>query len=215
LTAKTESKEVNRSAVNVALRGGNEHPDDATARVLTRPEVQAAVAIKSLQGDNHDVNAVIRELERQVTAVQAGDFRRAEAMLIAQAHTLDELFSNLARRASRNFDSGYRDAGETYLRLALKAQSQCRTTWESLAEIKNPRPVAFVRQANIAHGPQQVNNGMGQAMEPTPRAEKSAFHSNELLGCNSGERLDIGAPETAVGANPELAAVGEVDRPKN
>ena len=30
---------------------------------------------------------------------------------------------------------------------------------EALAEMKNPHPVAFVKQANIAHGPQQVNNG--------------------------------------------------------
>jgi hypothetical protein len=37
--------------------------------------------------------------------------------------------------------------------LALKAQSQCRATLETLAAIKNPQPVAFVRQANIAHGP--------------------------------------------------------------
>ena len=45
-----------------------------------------------------------------------------------------------------------------YLRLALKAQSQCRATLATLAAVKNPQPVAFVRQANIAHGPQQVNN---------------------------------------------------------
>jgi len=30
------------------------------------------------------------------------------------------------------------------------AQSQCRTTLEALAEIKNPRAVAFLKQANIA-----------------------------------------------------------------
>jgi hypothetical protein len=38
--------------------------------------------------------------------------------------------------------------GLTYLRLGLKAQSQCRATLETLAAIKNPRPVAFVQQAN-------------------------------------------------------------------
>jgi hypothetical protein len=45
------------------------------------------------------------------------------------------------------------------MRLALKAQSQCRATIETLAEIKNPQPVAFVQQADVAHGPQQINNG--------------------------------------------------------
>jgi hypothetical protein len=34
---------------------------------------------------------------------------------------------------------------DPFLRLALKAQSQCRATWEAIAEVKNPRAVAFVR----------------------------------------------------------------------
>ena len=51
----------------------------------------------------------------------------------------------------------YLDATDRYMRLALKAQAQCRATVETLAEIKNP-PTLFARQANIAHGPQQVNN---------------------------------------------------------
>ena len=57
-------------------------------------------------------------------------------MLVAQAHSLDELFNYLTRRAHQNFNAGYRDAGETYLRLALKAQTQCRTTWGTLSEIR-------------------------------------------------------------------------------
>ncbi|MCP6756118.1 hypothetical protein NL533_31320, partial [Klebsiella pneumoniae] len=76
-------------------------------------------------------------------------------MLVAQAHALDELFTSLARRAYVNIAGGCLGAAESYMRLSLKAQSQCRTTWETLAEIKHPRSVAFVRQANIAHGPQQ------------------------------------------------------------
>ena len=44
------------------------------------------------------------------------------------------------------------------MRLALKAQSQCRATIEALTNIKNPRPVAYVRQANIGQAV-QVNNG--------------------------------------------------------
>ena len=52
-----------------------------------------------------------------------------------------------------------------YKRQALKAQAQCRATLEALAEIKNPRPVAFVKQANISGGHQQVNNGMQPAQQ--------------------------------------------------
>lgn len=214
MATKPQSKKVNRSAVNVLLRERGENPDDATARVITRPEVQAAALIEKWEGDTHDVNSVVRELERQVAAVQGGDLTRAEAMLVAQAHSLDELFSNLARRANTNIVAGYRDAGEIYLRLAFKAQAQCRTTWETLAEIKNPRSVAFVRQANISNGPQQVNNGVAPESSPA-RAEKSVNPSNELLEHIHGERLDTRAAGKAGTANSGLATVGAIDRPNN
>jgi hypothetical protein len=51
------------------------------------------------------------------------------------------------------------------MRLALKAQSQCRATLETAAAMKNSQPVAFVRQANVAHGPQQVNNSAANSGE--------------------------------------------------
>jgi hypothetical protein len=44
------------------------------------------------------------------------------------------------------------------MRVALKAQNQCRMTLETLATVTNPR-VVYAKQANIANGPQQVNNG--------------------------------------------------------
>ena len=68
--------------------------------------------------------------------------------------------------ARRGEHREYLPAAETYLRLALKAQAQCRATVEALAEIKNPRPVAFVKQANIAQGPQQVNNRIESGADP-------------------------------------------------
>ncbi len=43
-------------------------------------------------GDALEVNALARELMEQVAAVNNGDLKRAEGMLIAQAHTLDALF---------------------------------------------------------------------------------------------------------------------------
>ena len=78
-------------------------------------------------------------------------------MLVAQTIALNAVFSDMAWRAAENIGE-YLPATEIYLRLAFKAQAQFRATIEALAEIKNPRPVAFVKQANIAQGPQQVNN---------------------------------------------------------
>jgi|WetSurMetagenome_2_1015567.scaffolds.fasta_scaffold32360_3 hypothetical protein len=86
-------------------------------------------------------------------------------MLAAQAAALNAMFRELARRASLNMGE-YLDASERYMRLALKAQGQCRATLEMLAAMKNP-PVVFARQANINNGGQQrVNNGAQPAPMP-------------------------------------------------
>ena len=67
------------------------------------------------------------------------------------------------------------------MRMALKAQSQCRATLETLATIKNP-PAVFARQANIAQGPQQVNNGMMPAGEPRAGAGKTEKRAEQTIG---------------------------------
>lgn len=95
-----------------------------------------------------------------------------------------------------------------------------RSTLETLAAIKNP-PVVFARQANVAHGPQQVNNGVplerSQQSNTPPAGHahgKTQNQANELLGDTDGSRLDAGAQATAGFANPKLAAVGAIDRPE-
>jgi hypothetical protein len=92
---------------------------------------------------------------------------------------------------------------------ALKAQAQCRATLEALAEIKNPRPVSFVKQANISNGPQQVNNGTAAAGQGAiaPAGEKEVSQS-KLLEAQHGNYLDAGAQGAAGRANPHLEAVG-------
>lgn len=155
---------------------------------------------------NESIEVMCEKMEK----VKAGDMTEAEVTLMAQAVTLDTIFNELARRAALNMGE-YITAADTYLRLALKAQGQCRATLETLAEIKNPRQVAFVKQANIAHGHQQVNNGAAQG-ESLAHAGKSAIPSNEQLGLNNGERLDTRAQGATGASNPELVSVGKIDR---
>lgn len=126
-------------------------------------------------------------------------------MLASPAYTLNEVFSNLASRAYLNFGE-YLDSGERFMRLAMKAQSQCRATIETLAEIKNPRPIAFVKQANIANGHQQVNNGSSRAENET-QPNKLSEEDNELSP-NSG------TPALESRVNPTLETLGKIDRPK-
>jgi hypothetical protein len=146
---------------------------------------------------------------RQIEVANDGNLKRAEAMLTTQAHTLDAIFNNLARRA---INAEYMDHLDRYLRLALRAQSQCRATLETLATIKNPPPVAFVRQANIAHGPQQVNNNSSALANPPSRARENSSSQNKLLEEQHGERLDTRAAGTTGNADPAMAAVGAIDR---
>jgi hypothetical protein len=78
-----------------------------------------------------------------------------------------------------------------------------RATLETLAAIKNP-PVIFAKQANIAHGPQQVNNG---DTAPVARTEQTEKPQNELLEHDHGERLDTGAARTASKSDSAMATV--------
>jgi hypothetical protein len=59
-----------------------------------------------------------RHPPNQARAVNAGDLKRAEGMLMIQAHTLDAIFNTLALQASR---AKYMDEIDRYLRLGLKA----------------------------------------------------------------------------------------------
>jgi len=79
--------------------------------------------------------------------------------------------------------------------------------------MKNTRPVAFVKQANIANGPKQVNNGVA-APGSSSRAEVPRDQSNELLGLSHEQRLATGAGGASGSAHSRLETVGAVVRPE-
>lgn len=189
----------------------DDNPATVSARVMSRPEVRSASVIQALEGSSLDLDAMVVEMQNQVASVHKGCMVRSEAMLTAQAHTLDALFSNLARRSVANMHAGHGEAAERYMRIALKAQSQCRTTLETLAEIKNPRPVAFVKQANISNGPQQVNNGM-----PAPAHAGEIINQSNELSEEAHELLpDTRASQAASGIDTPVETMGEIDRAAN
>jgi hypothetical protein len=157
---------------------------------------------KNLCGET-DFTSLYESLGDRAKAVRDNKLGSAEDMLTAQAAALNAMFLELARRSGANMGE-YIQAAETYMRLALKAQAQCRATLETLANIKNP-PVVYARQANIANGPQQVNNGVG-----TSHAGNQASPPNELLETEHGKRLDPGTPGAAIGVDPALEAVGAI-----
>lgn len=142
-------------------------PDKRTLKpheLVLSPTIQSAVAIEAWSkfAGTVDLADLVDDLRERIKKVQGGDMQPVEAMLFGQAMTLETIFTSLARKAQAQ---EYLKQFQVNLTLALKAQAQCRATLEALAEIKNPRHVAFVKQANISGGPQQVNNGLQPAQQ--------------------------------------------------
>jgi len=91
---------------------------------------------------------------------------------------------------------------ELILGYSLKAQSQCRQTIETQANLKNPRTLVYM-QTNIAENI-QVNNA--QAQTEVLKATQS-----KLLGTEDGKRLDSAPESQTIGRNTALKAVGALN----
>lgn len=212
---RAESVETTQSAENLGSKDVNGHSEKilalAKAKMALSP-INANVLTAKMFGESTfghtPLTEAVMEMESKADALKKGCLHEAESMLMAQAVALDAIFNDLARRAAVSLEN-YPSATETYLRLALKAQGQCRATLQTLGEVKNPRALAFVRQANISQGPQQVNNGV-PGSEP-PRAKNAHNLSNELLEADYGERLDTGTTCKAIDADSEMASVGKIN----
>lgn len=174
------------------------------ANVLMNPAVHSAstcVTFGSGAFGRAEITETLDRVLETIAEVRTGDLSGPEATLVSQAHSLNAIFSEFARRSALNMGE-YIEASEKYMKLALKAQAQCRATIETLAAIKNP-PVVFAKQANIANGPQQVNNRAA----PLLRANENETSPNKLLEQDHEQRLDPGAPSTPVRGDPALVAV--------
>ena len=180
--------------------------EEVMSKLLINPVTQAAFTLRDWDS-HHSLNGLHKALGEQINDVAGGSMARPEAMLLCQAHTLDVLFNNLAYKAhNQTYIPNY----ETFLRLALKAQAQCRSTLETLAAIKNP-PIIFAKQANISQGHQQINNNV--PVQASHAKEKKILQ-NELLTELPNETLDTGRTVTASPVNSELEALGEEHRAK-
>lgn len=189
--------------MNLAVRSGQSQ-DKATAEAALSPEItNASTAVDYTTAIFPDLclQDCIEVMQADIKAVNGGDLDKLEGMLTAQAGTLNAMFNNFAKRA---IHAQYLPQMDTYTRLAMKAQAQCRSTVEAIAEIKYPKSATFIKQANIAQQ-QQVNNGRGKA----PFAhEKNITPTNELLTESTHAALDTGRAGAAIGLDSQLEAVG-------
>lgn len=198
---------------NVSVGKTAEETAISVARAVISPEFAASRIVKNV--DKHleelKVSALAAVLAEQTKVVTDGNMKLAEAMLFQQATALQTMFSRLAECAmSCDHIQGF----ESNMRMALRAQSQCRATLETLSAIKNP-PVIFAKQANIAQGHQQINNGNPSEPVAPSHAGENQIEQNELLEHTHGERLDTRETGTAGKAYPAVETVGAVNRAEN
>ena len=206
-----------RKATSVAATQ-QAHKDIRAHEIVLSSNIQNAAGIMpwSKFAGEVDLADLIEDLGGQTKQLQAGDMSSVEAMLYGQAKVLETMFISLARRAASNDDL---KAFQVNLSLAFKAQAQCRATLEALAEIKNPRPVSFMRQANVTTGAQQVNNTYASVMQAqqghtgiTSPAENFQKAPNKLLETDHGHFLDTRAQGAPSRADPPVEAVGQFHR---
>lgn len=155
-----------------------------------------------------DITEAVSVMREKADKVKAGDIGELESTLAAQVVSLDAIFNEMARRSALNLGE-FLQASESYMRLALKAQAQCARTIEVLAAIKNP-PVIFAKQANIANGPQQVNNGA-----PQSRAEENQIEQTKLIEGQGYGTMDTRGAAATIGVDQELETVGAINRADN
>lgn len=147
-------------AMKVAAKEGDNVPL-ATALVILGPAFRHGVTTSRVHdkqfgtmegnpgyGDYADAYDKICE------AAAKGDLAVASELLAAQAMTLDNIFTEMARRMALNMGD-YLGATETYARIAMKAQAQSRATLEALTKLHQPREQT-VRHVHVNEGGQAV-----------------------------------------------------------
>ena len=209
---ESDSEPLARKTMELTLMTGQTKEDQAReyARMMVSPELAAYRVLSSADSKGSmvkmwggiDVPSLTDVLRDQAAAVNRGELNHIEAMLMNQATALQSLFARLAE-SGMSCDTIV--PFEANLRMALRAQSQCRATLETLAAIKNP-PIVFAKQANINQGDgnQQVNNGTS---DPASHAGEIINQQSELLEAQHGERMDTRTAGATIVKNPAMATL--------
>lgn len=208
MTAKNKtraSSKQNAQTLRIIKEEGKSEIRQLTELQLS-PLINNAMTLQAMAvsiSDKINITEAVDVMKEKSEKIIAGDLSELESTLIAQIVSLNAIFNTLARRSA---NCEYLNQMETNLRLALKAQAQCARAVEVLAAMKNP-PIVYAKQANIAQGHQQINNGNQSATH----AGKTKNPSNELLSEDNHATLDTRGTIETSGANQELATVETVN----
>jgi len=173
------------------------------------PSVNNGSVIESFQanvmGKDAELAPMVETLEFYVKQVNRNDLSHLEAMMVGQATALQTIFTSLARKASVQTELRQYEA---FMGLALKAQSQSRSTVAAIADMKNPRQATFVGQANLTTGPQQINNGT------FPNQSENQNTPNQLSGATHELHQNTGTQSLESGIDKAMEAMGKINRAK-
>lgn len=208
---QANSKKVNEKPISPSPDSTKPACNEELAELAFMPTTTNGMVAGMYSSKTMKVNLELKEmviaLNVQVKQVQRGDLKNAESLLMSQAMTLNAIFTEMARRAAINLGE-HLNAAETYLRLGLKAQNQCRTTLETLTAIKRP-PILIAKQANISAGHQQINNVQVNGVSPVDQIRPIQLSEieHELHKNTRAQSLESDPYST-------LEAMGAVNRPK-
>lgn len=149
--------------------------------------------------DKSHLELLSYELEEQLERIKSGNCEDIEELLLAQANTLNCLFTQLTIKGMGALDEPVMiqrmpHIPKSLLNLALKAQNQSRRTLQTISEIKNPkRTTTFVKN----YVDKQLNQLSVNERESEPK----------ILGEASNAKVDFSSQTKAVENDPQKQAV--------
>ena len=171
---------------------------------ITDPSTLGSGALASIMdsGDNKSVvNAAQDGVEETLIKVKSGNLEDLEAILVNQVYVLNGLFNQLVMQGKASLTDpavvrSLPNHPKTMLNVALKAQTQCRATVQTIKELKNPKKTTFIKN--------QLNNVKMELEERIEQLEETTEHGSK--------KLDGETEATAIKVNSEMETLEVIDR---
>lgn len=123
------------STLNISAQEGKSETRQM-AEVAMRPMIRNGFIVGSLGGkqfgsEQPDLTETVEIMAEACEKVRGDDLSDQRDLLTSQAMALDAIFTIMVARSENNLKDHF-TAAERFMRMALKAQAQCRTTIEAL-----------------------------------------------------------------------------------
>ena len=217
--AKTVPSDPRNNAMSVD-KEKDEKERIAIARNLLGPGFRHASAVSGIHGKQFgqpdfmpglgDYADALRDLGDKTAK---GDLALASRLLMAQALTLDSIFSETARRMAQNMGE-HLPAMEIYARIAMKAQANSRATLEALAKLHQPREQT-VRHVHVNEGGQAViadqfhhHAGQQPGDQENGQTSEQPHAPDGTAGGSAGQSAALPSPDTIRQTLPSASGEG-------